>query len=450
MIVMEMSDTTIHRQGTSSQQEVRSNCPAGTSINMHSPSSSSTREPVSEIEIMQTRYISNKKDQNPHEPSSSSPMRDNKTSTIPPRSSNSFPTKDQNKSSITEQVHPPKLTKPSGCIPDKMELTQEDPTTTSKNIPRSCNTIKSSSHSHSSTIECVPHPSKQTKPSGCIPDKKDQGQWATPTISPTSTSPHRSSNIPTSSSSTKSSKSEHVLPNKIMPSGCIPNSKVQSMQAFSQTSTSPHISPHSSSNNFISSSIAEHVPPKQTTPSKFTPIRKGLSKQVAEKTSTITPRSSNSTHSSSQKVPRWKELARMEGGDVEIVTVSDIGMRKTTRRKRSRSQEKKTSKLKQEEMKTKMTTPIKVKTASNIQRRARTPGGSPRSQKVKRLASHNLINRKPETISRSLTAKDSRRNFSSLLSRWEHLSTSSDSVLTSASLLIPRSRKSTDGQSQQV
>ena len=127
-------------------------------------------------------------------------------------------------------------------------------------------------------------------------------------------------------------------------------------------------------------------------------------------------------------------MTRMEGGEVEIVTVSDIGMRKTTRRNGSGSQDQKTSKCKQEEMK--MTTPQKVKTASNFLRRARTPGGSPRSQKVKRLASHGSTARKPDKISTNQTAKNSRRNFSSLLSRWENLSNTSNTVLTPASLSL--------------
>jgi hypothetical protein len=57
---------------------------------------------------------------------------------------------------------------------------------------------------------------------------------------------------------------------------------------------------------------------------------------------------------------------------------------------------------------------------------------------------------KPRMILDSQTADNSKRNFTSLLSRWENICNSSNIVLTSAFQDNPRSKQKTDGQSQDV
>ena len=94
--------------------------------------------------------------------------------------------------------------------------------------------------------------------------------------------------------------------------------------------------------------------------------------------------------------------------------------------------------------KLKMTTPIKVKTASPSQRQPKRQE-SPRKLNLKRLNQHTLKPAKPGTNLYLQKANESQRNVNSLLSRWEKLS---NKTLTSAVQTIPKLKPKTDGQSR--
>ena len=96
--------------------------------------------------------------------------------------------------------------------------------------------------------------------------------------------------------------------------------------------------------------------------------------------------------------------------------------------------------------KLKMTTPIKVKTASPSQRQPKRQE-SPRNLNLKRLNQQTLKPAKPGTNLYLQKADESQRNFISLLSRWENLS---NKTLTSAVQTIPKLKPKTDGQSRDV
>ena len=85
-----------------------------------------------------------------------------------------------------------------------------------------------------------------------------------------------------------------------------------------------------------------------------------------------------------------------------------------------------------------MTTPKKIKTTSNILRKTRTPGGSPRNQKIKRLTNQSTRSMKPDKAKGNQKAKNSWENFSSILSKWENLTTGVDAVLTSTQSVKPQ------------
>ena len=171
-------------------------------------------------------------------------------------------------------------------------------------------------------------------------------------------------------------------------------------------------------------------------------------------------------------------MTRKEGGEVDMITVMDLGQRTSTRRKGKgnewkivKQQEDKiedkednkhedgmeaakigTPGRKSRSMKMgimKMTTPRKVKTASPCPRMSGRKE-SPRNRSLKRLNQQTLLNMKPRMILDSQTADNSKRNFTSLLSRWENICNSSNIVLTSAFQDNPRSKQKTDGQSQDV
>jgi hypothetical protein len=96
--------------------------------------------------------------------------------------------------------------------------------------------------------------------------------------------------------------------------------------------------------------------------------------------------------------------------------------------------------------KVKMTTPIKVKTASTFRRQTKAQE-SPRTMTLKRL---NTLKKTPlKPISSLLTRKPetSQRKFTNLLSKWEKISSS---ALTPAVKTMPRLRPNMEDQSQKV
>jgi hypothetical protein len=175
-----------------------------------------------------------------------------------------------------------------------------------------------------------------------------------------------------------------------------------------------------------------------------------------------------------KKITTWKELTSNENCEMEMMTVMDLTQRTTSRRCRTKwkldarkpPEDKENEENKQEnriEAATprtpgrkksrstklgilKMTTPKKVKTASPAPRMSGRKE-SPRNRTLKRLTQQNLLPMKPRMILCQQTAEDSRRNFTSLLSKWEDFS---NSVLTSALQTKPRLNFETDGQSQEV
>ena len=96
--------------------------------------------------------------------------------------------------------------------------------------------------------------------------------------------------------------------------------------------------------------------------------------------------------------------------------------------------------------KLKMTTPNKVKTASSSQTKSGRQE-SPRIRNLKRLNQQTLKPAKPGTVLYHQKVDDSKRNFISLLSKWEDFS---NTALTSLAQTIPRLNNKMDGQSQDV
>ena len=217
-----------------------------------------------------------------------------------------------------------------------------------------------------------------------------------------------------------------------MPRGCIPDkNKPQTGTASSntRTGTSSTVASH------VSSSVAEKVRKHQT-----------------------------------QKIGTWKELTRNVNCEMEMMTVMDLGPRKTTRMRRTtwkldtrktpdkenkpeveveaatpRTPSNKMSRSNKLE-KLKMATPNKVKTAFPSQSKSGRQE-SPRNQNLKRLNQQNLKPAKPGTSLYHQKADDSKRNFISLISKWENFS---NTALTSVVQTMPRSNHKTDGQSREV
>ena len=154
---------------------------------------------------------------------------------------------------------------------------------------------------------------------------------------------------------------------------------------------------------------------------------------------------------------------------MEMMTVMDLGQRRSTRTRRTWKLDiKKTPKKKNKPEveseaatlrnkssmisrsnkleKLKMTTPTKVKTASPSRRQTKSQE-SPRNQNLKRLSQQNLKPAKPGTTLYRQKADVSQRTFISLLSSWEKLS---NKTLTQAVQTMPKPKPKTDGQSQEA
>ena len=175
-----------------------------------------------------------------------------------------------------------------------------------------------------------------------------------------------------------------------------------------------------------------------------------------------------------RKITTWNELTSNANGKMEMLTVVDLGPRTSSRMKRTGSKldaRKQPEAAEEDEVnkhengmeaaaletpgrksisyklgRMKMTTPRKVKTASPCPRMSGRKE-SPRNRTLKRLNHQNLLSVRPRMILGQQTAENSKRNFTSLLSKWENISNFSNTVLTSAFQTMPRSNDKTDGQS---
>ena len=174
-------------------------------------------------------------------------------------------------------------------------------------------------------------------------------------------------------------------------------------------------------------------------------------------------------NSVSQKVRTWQELVQNPGQNIILVKVIDRGIRTTSRKRTTRtastsSEPTSTSNLgdrKQEEQDSRAknrqaavlvadqitkTTPRKVKTAST-RRQPISQLDSPRTKCLKRLKPVRKTPSKPVTILPHLTPAKTQRNITSLISRWESLSSN---VLTPAVARRPKLEAEADSQSGRV
>ena len=156
---------------------------------------------------------------------------------------------------------------------------------------------------------------------------------------------------------------------------------------------------------------------------------------------------------------------------MEIMTVVDKGLTTSTRRRGTSSKNRTQTPKKQQNKpesepeaatdhypknkkhlrpsniaRMKMTTPTKVKTASTFRRQAKIQE-SPRTMTLKRLSTLKKTPLKPRSSLLTRKPENSQRKFTSLLSKWEEISSS---ALTPAVKTMPRSRPETEGQSQKV
>ena len=88
----------------------------------------------------------------------------------------------------------------------------------------------------------------------------------------------------------------------------------------------------------------------------------------------------------------------------------------------------------------KMTTPCKAKTAATFRRQ-------PKNQESPRTLNLKTTQLKPKSNLLTQNPEESQRNFISLLSRWENISST---ALTPSVQTMPRSRPKAEGQSQKV
>ena len=148
------------------------------------------------------------------------------------------------------------------------------------------------------------------------------------------------------------------------------------------------------------------------------------------------------------------------------MTVVDLGHTTSTRTRRISSKNRKQTPKKQEnkpeseseaatqhcivkkkqprsskQVKVKITTPCKVKTASTIRRQYKTQE-SPRTLTLKRLNTLKKTPLKPKSSLLTRKPEDSQRNFIFLISRCENITSS---VLTPAVKTMPRLRPETEG-----
>jgi hypothetical protein len=135
-----------------------------------------------------------------------------------------------------------------------------------------------------------------------------------------------------------------------------------------------------------------------------------------------------------------KRTTRTTSTSTEPTSTSNLGDRKQDSRAKNRQ-----AAVLVEDQSTK-TTPRKVKTAS-LKRQPMSQLDSPRTKCLKRLKPVRKTPSKPVTILPHLTPAKTQRNITSLISRWESLSSN---VLTPAVARRPKLEAETDGQSERV